>query len=543
MFQHLSICGVFFFFQTSTAFWDTPSVDTLVSHPHDPRRLQGIDLTGCDGITVLAGTTTTCAAVGIDQCDIFGGEMIAGTTQTGPFNIVDTTPRIGDSRVCLTAAVAAVAPIRAGTPMIAEIGGVRFYPGTYVHPSAVGIAANQNVYLDAQGDPNAVFIFKMGSALTTGAGCKIVLENNANPENVYWLLGSALTTGADNILVGTIMAGSAITIGHNNLICGDVIAQSSVTCGGVCNVGSGQVGCPITIRPSVPGVNGDPLIMGIQGQLFKFDGRNGAWYSAISAKSFQWNMKISQFEGCPVGSDTFCSGAAFTFFDSRKRKTRTIEINVVNEHHVDIGCGESANSCLGNGSLEILIDDKKIGSGDYKFEDGTGRVLAFNTFYQCSRKWYDFDVTPEPSAFSSFRNSRRLAAIPGVFDIVRDFQDTVVDKEVCTQWIEERQRLGDLFEQAGHWSTIIVKTEDVQFHIEYKQENQRCNAHSLDVWMSKVSPRMLDETWEGIIGETKAPANEKKDVYERDEILKFVDDGAYEVQNPFSTRCEGCIDK
>jgi len=186
------------------------------------------------------------------------------------------------------------------------------------------------------------------------------------------------------------------------------------------------------------------------------------------------------------------------------------------------------------------MDGKKISSGgDFTFEDGTGRVLAFNTFYQCSRKWFDFDITP---VTRFLRHSRRLAALPGVFDVVSDLQDTMVNKEVCNQWIEERKRLGDLFEQAGRWSTVIVKTKDVQFHIEYKQENQRCNAHSLDVWMSKVSTPMLDETWEGIIGETKAQVNEEKNIYGRDEILKFADDVAYEVQNPFSTRCKGCID-
>merc|ERR1719491_111362 len=114
--------------------------------------------------------------------------------------------------------------------MIADIGGLTFSPGTYVHPSAVGIPAATNVYLDAGGDPNAVFIFKMGSTLTTGAGVKIVLQNGAVPENVYWLLGSTLTTGTGNLLVGTITAGTSIAIGANTQICGDVIAQSSVTC-------------------------------------------------------------------------------------------------------------------------------------------------------------------------------------------------------------------------------------------------------------------------------------------------------------------------
>jgi hypothetical protein len=74
-----------------------------------------------------------------------------------------------------------------------------------------------------------------------------------------------------------------------------------------------------------------------------------------------------------------------------------------------------------------------------------------------------------------------------------------------------------------------------------KQENERCSAHSLDVWMSEVSPALMVEDWEGIIGETKAPlTGPKKDLYSRQEILKFADDAAYEALSPFSTKCKGC---
>ena len=43
-----------------------------------------------------------------------------------------------------------------------------------------------------------------------------------------------------------------------------------------------------TQDPSSGGSNGDPIIMGLSGQVFKFDGRSGAWYSGISAPSFQY---------------------------------------------------------------------------------------------------------------------------------------------------------------------------------------------------------------------------------------------------------------
>jgi hypothetical protein len=310
------------------------------------------------------------------------------------------------------------------------------------------------------------------------------------------------------------------------------------------------ISSPVTPAPTrarvAASVSEDPLIMGLQGQLFRFDGRSSSWYSAISAPSLQWNMQLTHFEDCPANSYSFSSGAAFNFFDEKKQKKRGIEINVVNEHHVDIGCGSGPKACLGAGSLQILLDGVKIVTGgDYQFEDKSGRVIAFNTFYPCSRKWYDFDIIPDEKK-APLRDSRgrRLAApaLPGVYDVVDGLKETMIDKEVCEKWIADRKQYGDLFDQAGHYSTIIVKTEAITFHIEYRQEHERCNAHSLDVWMSAVSPSLLKENWEGIIGETKAPLTAKpKDMYNRNEVLKFANDADYEVKTPFARECKGCI--
>ena len=304
---------------------------------------------------------------------------------------------------------------------------------------------------------------------------------------------------------------------------------------------------PVTPAPVDIGVSGDPLIMGLTGQLFKFDGRNGAWYSAVSSKSFQWNMKINEYDNCPADSNKFVSGVGFTLFKKNpltgsRVPAHQIAVNVVNEWGTSTGCGTEATNCLGNGSLELVIDGSKyVYPGDYQLKDGTGRVVAFNTFYECSRKWYDFDITPVEENPKSSRSLRRLSTFPGVFDVVRDLENTMVNKDVCDEWIAERQAKNDLFHQAGAWSTIIVKTEDISFHIEYKQETKRCDAHTVDVWISSVSPDLYDEEWEGVIGETKDPANHPGEKVERSEFLKFPKDEQYEVVSPFAHKCDGCI--
>lgn len=298
-------------------------------------------------------------------------------------------------------------------------------------------------------------------------------------------------------------------------------------------------GEPTNAAPtSTSGVNGDPLIMGLQGQLFKFDGRNGGWYSAISSPSFQWNMRVHKFDTCPLKSDTFTTGVGFSFFDKQRKAYRQIEISVVNERNVDVGCA-AQETCLGAGSLEMIIDGvKHTAPGNFNRDEKT-QILAFNTFHQCSRKWFDFDIV-QPEATQSTRSGRRLAkpAAPGVFETIGNIKDTMIDKEECEKWLNDRRSFQDLFKQHGHYTTILIKTEDISFHVEYKQENERCNAHSLDVWMSSVSPALYEQKWEGIIGETKDET--QGDKYSRLEVLKHANDEDYEVEQPFSTKCKGC---
>lgn len=78
--------------------------------------------------------------------------------------------------------------------------------------------------------------------------------------------------------------------------------------------------------------------------------------------SFQYNMRVTEFEGCPSHRNAVSSAAAaaYTYFDSKKQATRKVEINVVNKYNVDVGCTLDAPHCLGVGALEIILDRVKI---------------------------------------------------------------------------------------------------------------------------------------------------------------------------------------
>jgi hypothetical protein len=83
------------------------------------------------------------------------------------------------------------------------------------------------VTLDAQGDPNAIFIFQVGSALTTAASTEVVLANGAQAKNVFWEVGSSATLGTYSLFEGTIMASASITLDTGATLQGRALALNA----------------------------------------------------------------------------------------------------------------------------------------------------------------------------------------------------------------------------------------------------------------------------------------------------------------------------
>lgn len=103
-------------------------------------------------------------------------------------------------------------------PGAGELGGLTLAPGIYKSASGTFNISNGNLTLDAQGNPNATWIFQTAAGLTVGiagpTGARsITLINGALPKNVFWHVGSAATINAagGGTMVGTIIATSGVT--------------------------------------------------------------------------------------------------------------------------------------------------------------------------------------------------------------------------------------------------------------------------------------------------------------------------------------------
>jgi methionine-rich copper-binding protein CopC len=110
-----------------------------------------------------------------------------------------------------------------------DMGGLTFTPGLYTNSSSVlisGSGPGNNVTLDAQGNPNAIFIFKIGSTLTTGTGAQVILAGGAKASNVFWEVGTSATLNTSTIFKGNLLANVSITVNNGSTVEGRLLAGS-----------------------------------------------------------------------------------------------------------------------------------------------------------------------------------------------------------------------------------------------------------------------------------------------------------------------------
>jgi hypothetical protein len=71
---------------------------------------------------------------------------------------------------------------------------------------------NGNLILNGQGNPNALFIFKINGALSTSNSSTITVINSASLNNVYWQINGSFTLGDSSVFRGTLIANGAINL-------------------------------------------------------------------------------------------------------------------------------------------------------------------------------------------------------------------------------------------------------------------------------------------------------------------------------------------
>lgn len=184
-----------------------------------------------DTFAVLGGQSVTNTGPTIIHGDL---GISPGTSLTGAPQVVGAT-HIADAvalqaQADTTAAYNALAGEACGTPFAfpKDLGGLTLVPGVYCFASSAALTGT--VTLDAGGDPNAVFVFEIGSTLITASSSNVLLVNGAQQCRVFWQVGSSATLGTSTNFIGSILALTSISLNTNATLSGRALARNgSVT--------------------------------------------------------------------------------------------------------------------------------------------------------------------------------------------------------------------------------------------------------------------------------------------------------------------------
>jgi uncharacterized repeat protein (TIGR01451 family) len=176
------------------------------------------------GITNTGPTTINGDAggdVGSDPTGTFTGE--ADVTLTGTVHLADAVA--AQAKADLVTAYNDAAGRGPVTTIPADLGGQLLYPGVYDTASGA-FSITGTLTLDAQGDPDGVFIFKTASTLITASNSDIDLLNGARYCRTFWQVGSSATLGTDSHFVGHIFALTDITANTGASVQGQLLARN-----------------------------------------------------------------------------------------------------------------------------------------------------------------------------------------------------------------------------------------------------------------------------------------------------------------------------
>lgn len=189
-----------------------------------------IDLGTAGSYAVLAGTTVTNTGpttidgnVGVSPGSAVTGllpEMVSG----GTIHLADADALQAQND--LTTAYNAAAGLTVTEILTGQdLGGLTLTPGVYFFESSAQLTGT--LTLDAQGDPNALFVFQIGSTLTTASSSDVVFTNGGLGDNVFWQVGSSATLGTTTEFAGNILALTSITLNTGaNINCGSALARN-----------------------------------------------------------------------------------------------------------------------------------------------------------------------------------------------------------------------------------------------------------------------------------------------------------------------------
>jgi hypothetical protein len=206
----LSLAGMDAYTQT-----DTDAVKISIGTADEFGVLAGSGVTNISAHTLIigdVGSSPTPTIVGLTPSQVKGHLYLKAS------------PVTAKAQKGLTAGYIEAQNAPCGTDLTGkDLGGMKLGPGVYCFSTSAGLTGT--LTLDAHGNPDAQWVFQIGSTLITASGSKVAMvlghklpwAKGERGCNVYWQVGTSATIGGGSLFVGQILALDSITLGGGTL--------------------------------------------------------------------------------------------------------------------------------------------------------------------------------------------------------------------------------------------------------------------------------------------------------------------------------------
>jgi hypothetical protein len=259
---------------------------------------------------VLAGTTVTNTGATV----ITGGDVgvAPGSSITNfppgivvPPNII----HVGNDAATILAQTNLVTAYNsaAGQPFNTDLSGsdlgslAPLVPGVYKFTSSAQLTGT----LTLNGGPTDVWIFQIGSTLTTASNSRVVFTGGGSSCNVFWQVGSSATLGSGSAIVGNVMALTTITMNTGATIAGRALARNGAVNLDTAGITVCSLCTTITLAPAT--LPGGQLTVAYS-QTITASGGTGPYTYAITSGAQPTGLNLSAgglLSGTPTATGTF----------------------------------------------------------------------------------------------------------------------------------------------------------------------------------------------------------------------------------------------